>query len=256
MQRYRFLLIADKLTKNELTGKLTQSGQETLAFSGRQEDLPAVMRSFCPHMVILQEQPAVRATAQSIQTVKDSFDGGVIVVSANARDNRGLYTDAGADIVIQDSASAVEIIQKTYSYVCDNEQRVMRSMPEVTYSAEVYERICSALSELEITPNYCGYGYIRDILEMLTDSSEDRCRMTKSIYPSIARSYGTTSSCVERGIRTVINKSWQRMSSETKVKYFGLHSPFVSKSPTNSQFIFIVAERISRQIRLDRAVIV
>lgn len=256
MQRYRFLLIADTLTKNELTEGLTQSGQETVCFSGNENELSAVASEFLPHMVILSEAPAVKASERRIKAVRERTDSGIMVISKNARELRRAYMQAGADIVIGEGSSAIEMISKTNSYLYENEKRIVPARPEVTYSAEVFERVCAALGELEITPNYCGYAYIRDMIVMLIDSPDKRGAMTKSIYPGIAKRYDTNSACVERGVRTVVRKSWQKMMPETKIKYFGVHSQYMTKCPTNSCYVFTIAERIARQIRLDSAVVV
>ena len=65
------------------------------------------------------------------------------------------------------------------------------------------------------------------------------------LYPAVARKFGTTASRVERAIRHAIEVAWDRGDLETLQKYFGYTVSNVKGKPTNSEFIAMIADRIS-----------
>lgn len=105
--------------------------------------------------------------------------------------------------------------------------------------------IHDALFELCVTQNYNGYRYIYRALSI---AAELGCRpklISKDIYPQIAAEYNTTAASVERNIRTVIHSAWAKAGAAVKLKYFGTFSQDKTWIPTNSQFIFIISDRLS-----------
>ena len=68
--------------------------------------------------------------------------------------------------------------------------------------------------------------------------------ITKELYPSIASSYDTTSSRVERAIRHAIEVSWVRGDYNLMEEIFGNSIDFDRSKPTNSEFIVTLADRL------------
>ena len=82
------------------------------------------------------------------------------------------------------------------------------------------------------------------ILHELGENKELEKEITKSLYPSIARLFSTTVSCVERLIRHAIDISWNRGNIDVMEEIFG-HSIDIEKcKPTNSQFIITIADML------------
>ena len=71
--------------------------------------------------------------------------------------------------------------------------------------------------------------------------------VTKTLYPAVAKRFNTTPSRVERAIRHAIEVAWDRGDLETLQKYFGYTVSNVKGKPTNSEFIAMIADRISLQ---------
>ena len=69
--------------------------------------------------------------------------------------------------------------------------------------------------------------------------------VTKVLYPAVAKKFGTTASRVERAIRHAIEVAWDRCDLETLQKYFGYTVSNAKGKPTNSEFIAMIADRIS-----------
>ena len=68
--------------------------------------------------------------------------------------------------------------------------------------------------------------------------------VTKSLYPSVAKRYKTTSSRVERAIRHAIEVAWDRGDIDTLNSYFGYTIQNTRGKPTNSEFIAMIADNL------------
>ena len=71
--------------------------------------------------------------------------------------------------------------------------------------------------------------------------------VTKVLYPAVAKRFDTTPSRVERAIRHAIEVAWDRGDIETLQKYFGYTVSNIKGKPTNSEFVAMIADRISLQ---------
>ena len=68
--------------------------------------------------------------------------------------------------------------------------------------------------------------------------------VTKVLYPSVAKKYGTTSSRVERAIRHAIEVAWDRGDLEVLNSFFGYTVQNSRGKPTNSEFIAMIADNL------------
>ena len=83
---------------------------------------------------------------------------------------------------------------------------------------------------------YKGYYYVADAVEMAQGIHERPVKVTKDIYPIIARKYKSTPSNVEHNIRTLVNLCWMN-HKDTLQEIAGCT---MSDKPTNSEFIDIL----------------
>ena len=74
-------------------------------------------------------------------------------------------------------------------------------------------------------------------------------RITKELYPGIARHFGTSASKVERAIRHAIEVAWNRGRIETLNTAFGCKVCTPEDKPTNGEFIAMIAERNATKFR-------
>ena len=69
----------------------------------------------------------------------------------------------------------------------------------------------------------------------------------------MAKKYNTTSSRVERAIRHAIEVAWDRGDLETLQKYFGYTVSNAKGKPTNSEFIAMIADRLTLEQKNGRS---
>lgn len=103
-------------------------------------------------------------------------------------------------------------------------------------------KISQKLDELGMSRKLKGYYYIRsaisDIirLEYIPD--------IKTIYIKAAEIHLTNFSNIERNIRYAIEKTWEIGNTEMIYKTFGYTINAEKGKPTNSEFLFLLADNI------------
>jgi two-component system response regulator (stage 0 sporulation protein A) len=79
---------------------------------------------------------------------------------------------------------------------------------------------------------------------MVVKNNEVINSVTKVLYPSVAKHYGTTSSRVERAIRHAIEVAWDRGDLDVLNSFFGYTVQNSRGKPTNSEFIAMIADNL------------
>lgn len=124
------------------------------------------------------------------------------------------------------------------------------SVEEVDRSLSV--SISKILHDLGVPSHIKGYQYIRESISLLINNPELK-GITKEIYPSVAKTYQTTSSRVERAIRHAIEVSWARGDYDLMEEIFGHSVDYDRAKPTNSEFIATVTDKLKLDYKLVNA---
>ena len=74
-------------------------------------------------------------------------------------------------------------------------------------------------------------------------------QITKSLYPEIAKKFGTTPSRVERAIRHAIEVAWGRGEVDLMENIFGYTVSAAKGKPTNSEFIAMIADKLRLELK-------
>jgi len=110
--------------------------------------------------------------------------------------------------------------------------------------AGLEERIANLFLTVGIPAHIKGYQYLREAVKMVIENPDLMGRITKELYPGIARRFGTTSSKVERAIRHAIEVAWNRGRIEALDEAFGRNVCSLDDKPTNGEFIALVSDRL------------
>lgn len=105
-------------------------------------------------------------------------------------------------------------------------------------------RVTDILHEIGVPAHIKGFQYVREAIILSVDDSEMLSSVTKLLYPTIAKTYKTTPSRVERAIRHAIEVAWDRGDVDTLSAYFGYTIQNQRGKPTNSEFIAMIADII------------
>ena len=100
------------------------------------------------------------------------------------------------------------------------------------------------LKKLGVNAALKGYTYLNEAIQMTVDDPTAVDMMTKVMYPSIAKKYGTTPTRVERAIRHAVEQSFSIAPIDAVHAIFANSIDPVKGKATNSQYIATLANVI------------
>ena len=106
------------------------------------------------------------------------------------------------------------------------------------------EKISNIFMSVGIPAHIKGYHFLREAIKLAILKPDIINSITKGLYPSIARSYNTTASKVERAIRHAIEVAWNKGRIENINNLFGVKVYTSMDKPTNGEFIALVADKM------------
>ena len=116
---------------------------------------------------------------------------------------------------------------------------------------DMIDQITNIMHEIGIPAHIKGYMFAREAISMVVNDVELLSAVTKELYPSIGEKFNTTASRVERAIRHSIEVAWGRGQIETINNIFGYSIRNGKGSPTNSEFIAMVADKLRLENRVS-----
>ena len=103
---------------------------------------------------------------------------------------------------------------------------------------EIYRLI----RQLGVTSKYKGYYFLAEAVKLSVEMQGRPKKITKDIYPTLARKFKSTPVNIEHNIRTVLNLCW----SSGKETLNAIAGYSLRYKPTNSEFIDILAYYLSQ----------
>ena len=98
---------------------------------------------------------------------------------------------------------------------------------------EVY----GTIRKLGATSKYKGYYFVAEAIRMTMEFQERPMKITKDIYPRLAKKFKSKPSNIEHDIRTIVNVCWEN-HRERLEQIAGYPLEY---RPTNSEFIDMIA---------------
>ena len=114
---------------------------------------------------------------------------------------------------------------------------------------DIETMVTETIHEIGIPAHIKGYQYLRHAIMLVVDNLDVINSITKKLYPTVAKDFGTTSSRVERAIRHAIEVAWDRGDTDVLNSIFGYTVANTKGKPTNSEFIAMIADRLRLQIK-------
>lgn len=126
------------------------------------------------------------------------------------------------------------------------------SPANVHSNSSVEEQTKSILLAIGIPANIKGYPYLCEAVNLATQSRDIVNKITKELYPEIAKRFNTSSSKVERAIRHAIDVAWNRGKIKNMNEIFGIEIYSPNEKPTNGEFVALMADRITSSASVSR----
>lgn len=134
-----------------------------------------------------------------------------------------------------------------YRRICEIAQRAQQPVENVLAVPDqenVDEAIVNLFLTLGIPAHIKGYQYLREAVKMVLADHDVINRITKELYPGIAKKFDTSASKVERAMRHAIEVAWSRGRLDAVNRIYGYKVFSPEDKPTNGEFISLISEKL------------
>lgn len=181
---------------------------------------------------------------------EQNIQASVIVVSSFYKDSiASEVTNLGASYFLVKPCDTANLIERIRLSAHQNTLKPV-AMPGVAAQKQLRSlesTVTEVIHEIGVPAHIKGYQYLREAIMLTVNDMEVINAVTKVLYPEVAKKFSTTASRVERAIRHAIEVAWDRGDIEVLQKFFGYTVSNIKGKPTNSEFIAMIADRISLQ---------
>ncbi len=242
------LAIADTAFCDELKAQLVDAGHEVVYACGNGNEAAEAILSLQPDAVIVDlilpgmdgvgvlEAAKASGTHTPVRLVTASMASFAMLRDA---------MEAGAEYCFLRPCEFEPILQKL-------QNALIRRLCHNSYDPVMYDletQVTEILHQVGIPAHIKGYQYLRQAILLAIEDTGHLGAVTKTLYPAIAHTFGTTSSRVERAIRHAIEVAWDRGDIDVIQSYFGYTIQSSRGKPTNSEFIAMIADRLRLRMR-------
>ena len=153
-------------------------------------------------------------------------------------------SNAGADFCILKPIDCALLVNYIESLLSAKKKRREASGDKLSALPDMEAQVTKIIHQIGVPAHIKGYQYLRCAILLAIDDADIINSVTKVLYPTVAKKYGTTTSRVERAIRHAIEVAWDRGDVDTLNSYFGYTIQNSRGKPTNSEFIAMIADNL------------
>lgn len=224
-------------------------GRGFFAVTRSDDQLPETIRSEEPDVVIIDAIIPGMDAAELIRRCDGFVHKTFFIVVSNYRNDfleRQIMSLKNAYLCLRpiDPDTIDRVIRST------SEPRLPSDDPRLKDNLEMV--VTDVIHQIGIPAHIKGYHYLREAILISLDNPEMLESITKLLYPTVAKSFSTTPSRVERAIRHAIETAWDRGDMDTIQNMFGYTVSVGKGKPTNSEFIALITDNLRLKYRKDR----
>ena len=212
--------------------------------TGSGEELLELIARHRPDVVVMDLMLTGMDGLEALEQIKPGF-GRPRVLVLSAFSTPGLseqIVQSGGDYCMLKPCRAQTVIERARRLTAAPSLEDVR---EEVKARDLERQVTAIIHEIGVPAHIKGYQYLREAITLAVADMEVINAVTKVLYPAVAKKFGTTASRVERAIRHAIEVAWDRGDLDTLQKYFGYTVSNAKGKPTNSEFIAMIADRIS-----------
>ena len=99
------------------------------------------------------------------------------------------------------------------------------------------KEVYGTIRKLGASTKYKGYYFVAEAIKMTMEFQDRPMKITKDIYPLLAKKYRSKPSNVEHDIRTIVNVCWENHRERLEQ----IAGDPLEYRPTNSEFVDMIA---------------
>ena len=143
-----------------------------------------------------------------------------------------------------DPSLLAERIAQIGSWNKTDGKAVVSGLNAVRKSSDLEVTVSEIMHHIGVPAHIKGYQYLREAIVLSVNNIEMMNSVTKLLYPTVAKTFATTPSRVERAIRHAIEVAWDRGDVDVLSHYFGYTIQLSRGKPTNSEFIAMISDKL------------
>ena len=252
MEKINVMMVDDSPAVLELLGDYL-AGKEELAVTARVEDgqaaLEVLNKNDIDVMVLDMVMPKLDGfgVLEAMQQMEPVNRPRVIALTALTREDFiRRATQLGADYYMLKPYDENAVYERILELAAPEETVHAAAEPPKRASARsLDERIANIFLSMGIPAHIKGYHFLREAIKLVIYDRDMINAITKDLYPTVAKKFGTSSSKVERAIRHAIDVAWNRGQMENINMLFGSRLYVRHDKPTNGEFIAMIADRLA-----------
>ena len=212
-------------------------------------EIPDRVREHAPDILVMDIIMPRRdgfMTLEALNAMEPSLRPRVIVLTGLARDDFIMRAiQLGASYYMVKPFDMNLLYERVVEIAREQPQAVAAAAPVEPQSETVEEQITNLFLTLGIPAHIKGYQYLREAVRMVLENHDVINRITKELYPSIARKFDTSASKVERAMRHAIEVAWTRGRLDAVNQMYGYRVFAREDKPTNGEFIAMVSDKLT-----------
>lgn len=135
----------------------------------------------------------------------------------------------------------------TAQCVAEHVAGVLALEEEPPSAPDPIDRITALLVQLGVPTSQQGFRLLRRGIELMM--SDPNQQLTKGLYPTLAREFGTSAVNVEKSLRTAVTTAWTRRREEVWRAYFPQSPSGQIPRPRAGQFLSRLADAVAYDLR-------
>ena len=211
-------------------------------------EIPDAVREFAPQILVMDIIMPRRdgfMTLEALGGMEAAIRPRVIVLTGLARDDFIMRAiQLGASYYMVKPFDMELLYERIVEVAREQPAAVLAAAPQAA-DESVDERITNLFLTLGIPAHIKGYQYLREAVRMVLENHDVINRITKELYPGIARKFDTSASKVERAMRHAIEVAWTRGRLDAVNQMYGYRVFAREDKPTNGEFIAMVSDKLA-----------
>ena len=126
-------------------------------------------------------------------------------------------------------------------------RRIRRAARDGAPVPDCVPEIREALREFGVPQHLSGYDFLAEALARTVEDRSLLRGVTKVLYPEVAARFSTSAECVERSIRSALEKAWTPRTEPRRRQAFGDAFAHFVRTPTNARFLALMTDLVAQR---------